>query len=330
MKKGRAVYQGGAATSLLFLELVGNPCPPASNPADVLLAAISSDADFSGRLEEEWARKTVPVDLSRGLNNSRLKAHGADGPCQCLVSWFVQFGTLFKRSLKQYLRRWDVIMMNLVLIVIISVFVGCGVWFQIGTDQASITKRTPSLFFASVTQGIVASLQTIANLPSERAIILRERAAGAYMVSAYFAAKTCVDFLSTAWPTTIFSCLVYFSIGYQPVASKFFLYWLFLLLDTWAALSLATMIACLCVSIEASTVALSIALEISRLYGGFFFSPAQLNATPGWRFADALSYLKVCPPHIHDLYTNMHRHNPSPLGLPRLPSPRSTPLWAYP
>jgi ATP-binding cassette, subfamily G (WHITE), member 2 len=41
-----------------------------------------------------------------------------------------------------------------------------------------------------------------------------------------------------------------------------------------------------------STVVLSLLLEITRLYGGFFTSPSQLDQYTGWRFADALSYLK--------------------------------------
>lgn len=67
-----------------------------------------------------------------------------------------------------------------------------------------------------------------------------------------------------------------------------------MMLDTNAALSLATMISCLCVSLELSTVTLSLALEITRLYGGFFTSPKQLVSGnfDGWKFADALSYLK--------------------------------------
>jgi hypothetical protein len=65
-----------------------------------------------------------------------------------------------------------------------------------------------------------------------------------------------------------------------------------MVLDTNAALSLATMISCLCVTIELSTVVLSLILEISRLFGGFFTSPLQLLDYPNWTFADALSYLK--------------------------------------
>lgn len=50
----------------------------------------------------------------------------------------------------------------------------------------------------------------------------------------------------------------------------------------------------LCVSIERSTVLLSLLFEISRLFGGFFTSPEQLKHFPSWRFADAFSYIKYC------------------------------------
>ena len=43
---------------------------------------------------------------------------------------------------------------------------------------------------------------------------------------------------------------------------------------------------------ELSTVVLSISLEVCRLYGGFFTSPAQLLAYHNWKFLDVLSYLK--------------------------------------
>jgi hypothetical protein len=138
-----------------------------------------------------------------------------------LQSWCRQFTVLFQRCMMQYLRRVDLIVMNLALTVILSVFISCGIWHQIGTNQSSVAVRTPSLFFACVTQGIVASLQTISSFPIERAIILRERAAGAYNVSAYFMARTCADFLTTSWGPTLFCAIVYPTIGYQrewPIA----------------------------------------------------------------------------------------------------------------
>ena len=41
-----------------------------------------------------------------------------------------------------------------------------------------------------------------------------------------------------------------------------------------------------------STVILSLLLELSRLYGGFFTTPHQLLSYPQWTFVDVLSYLK--------------------------------------
>lgn len=287
MKQGRIVYQGNAQKSLLFLEMVGKPCPENVNPADFLIDAIGSKDEALSTAFDINSKLKIPVDLNLGMN----KDHYTEKTL-VLRDWWAQFIVLLRRCWLQYTRRTDLIVLNLILTVAISIFVSCGVWYQIGTSQASIATRGPSLFFASVTQGIVSSLQTISRFPSERSIILRERAAGSYHVSAYFAARSAVDFFSTMWQTTIFCIIVYPVIGYQPSASKFFIYWLFMILDTNAALSLATMISCLCVTIELSTVALSLVLEISRLYGGFFTSPKQLIMYENWKFADALSYLK--------------------------------------
>jgi ATP-binding cassette subfamily G (WHITE) protein 2 len=209
-----------------------------------------------------------------------------------LSRWWEQFKVLTRRCLQQYIRRTDIILLNLVGTVLLAVFVSCGIWQNIGTTQTSVATRIPSLFFACVTQGILASLQCISSFPSERAIVMRERAAGAYYVSSYFLAKTITDVLCQIWGPTIFCAIVYPTIGYQAGASKFFIYWIFMILDTMAALSLATMVTCICQTIELSTVVLSVLLEMSRLYGGFFTSPLQLNDYPNWRFADALSYLK--------------------------------------
>ncbi len=286
MKKGRIIYQGSCSKSILFLSSIGLNCPEETNPADFLIEAISSNGDAAADALDDNAKKDVPIDLTLGSN---LLFESKEFSFR---AWWIEFCTLFTRSGKQYIRRYDIILMNMVTTVIIAIFVSCGIWHQIGTDQKSIATRVPSLFFSCVTQGIVASLQCISSFPSERAIILRERAAGAYHVSAYFLAKSLVDILSVSWGPTIFCAIVYPTIGYQNTASHFFTYWIFMVLDSLAALSLATCVSCCCVSVEMSTVVLSVLLEVSRLYGGFFTSPLQLDEFPQWRFADALSYLK--------------------------------------
>ncbi len=68
---------------------------------------------------------------------------------------------------------------------------------------------------AYVCQGIFGSLLTINSFPSERVLVLRERAAGTYFVSAYFLAKTTAETLTTLGSPIVFSIAVYWLVGLQ-------------------------------------------------------------------------------------------------------------------
>jgi ATP-binding cassette subfamily G (WHITE) protein 2 len=283
MKKGNIVYQGNTLKVVRFLDQLKMPCPPEENLADHLLTIISPANEDGDKVDAH--NLTVPVDLEFGLEKDGFTERATK-------SWFNQFSVLFQRNLHQYIRRLDIILMSFVVTVIMATFIGGGIWYQIGDGQDSVATRTPSLFFCCVNQGIIGALQMINSFPGERAIMLRERAAGAYTISSYFLAKTAVDFLTQLWTPILFSCIVYWMIGYQPLPGKFFIFMMFMILNGAAATSVAAAVSCLCVSVELSTVALSMILELSRLYGGFFTSPAQLDDFPEWKWLDVMSYLK--------------------------------------
>jgi len=284
MKLGSIIYQGAAHKSLDYFQAIGKPVPQGENPADHILNVITPAASEHGNRHDDH-KFIVPIDLTLGEDKPLVSSGAA-------VSWFTQFSILFERSLKQYSRRHTIIFMNLTVTLLLATFISQGIWKDIGTDQLSIATRAPSLFFACVTQGVTASLQSVNNFPGERALMLRERQSGAYTVSAYFMAKTITDMLTQLWPPIIFTCIVYPEIGYQPITHKFFIYMFFMILDTMAATSVATAVSCICVSVELTTVVLSGCFEVCRLYGGFFTSPEQLLEYPDWKFADALSYIK--------------------------------------
>ncbi len=152
MKKGHIVYQGSAQKSLLFLEHAGMPCPAGVNPADHLLDSITPKETTNAF--DDNAKKTVPVNLNVG-SHLELKSMSVAS----VMSLKNQFTVLFQRSMQQYLRRKDIIFMNFIVTIIMAIFVSCGAWKDIGTTQDSVVLRTPSLFFASVSQGVVAALQ---------------------------------------------------------------------------------------------------------------------------------------------------------------------------
>eukprot|EP01034_Spumella_vulgaris_P031371 gene31371-38750_t len=308
---------GGAADQVLpFFERFGFPCPPMTNPADHIIHVLSLTKNGPQRSKvevfevQESEKFIVTVDLDAGSDKPPF-------PPRESPPWSSQLWILLRRSLLAHLRRWDIIAMNLTVTVIVAIFTCMSVWEDIGTHKTSGAKRQAALFFCVIHQGIVASLQGSHSFPLERALMLRERAAGTYNISAYFLAKTIADMATQLASPIIFTCIVYPIIGFAPTARQFFVFMGFMVLDSSAATSLTSMISCLCVGIEMSTVVAAGAYEITRLYGGWFISPAQISLYPDWRFADVLSYIKYSFVGV-SLNENMH------LLLTCLPSEMTT------
>lgn len=88
----------------------------------------------------------------------------------------------------------------------------------------------------------------------------------------------------------IFSCIVYWMVGFQRNGSKFMIFMVLMVLCQLAATSLALMVSAVCRTTDLSVTVLPMALEINRLYGGFFLSPMILPKYFVW--LDALSYVK--------------------------------------
>lgn len=74
-------------------------------------------------------------------------------------------------------------------------------------------------------------LQVVINsFPSERLLVLRERAAGTYYASAYFMAKITAETATQLPIPVVFSAIVYWLVGLQPHAGKFFIFTGFMVL----------------------------------------------------------------------------------------------------
>eukprot|EP01113_Clastostelium_recurvatum_P040178 TRINITY_DN6221_c1_g2_i1.p1 TRINITY_DN6221_c1_g2~~TRINITY_DN6221_c1_g2_i1.p1 ORF type:complete len:672 (-),score=98.76 TRINITY_DN6221_c1_g2_i1:16-2031(-) len=270
------------------------------------------------RLQKERAAAIAAGSLSpksRGLGASQSLLHGADDDADDIdedldrnadvgdrddlnewvpevnprTPWHRQFRVLLRRSFQENLRNRGVLIAQVVQNIIMAVLIGT-VFLQIGTDQTSTTRRQPVLFFCVINQGVFGALIVINSFPTERKIILRERAAGSYFVSAYYVAKICAEMLLQVTSPIIFSIIVYFLIGLEPIASKFFIFMFFMILCSLTATSVALFISAVCRTTTLAVSILPVALEIARLFGGFFLSPKNLPSYFSW--LDALSYAK--------------------------------------
>ena len=154
--------------------------------------------------------------------------------------------------------------------VAVALFIGLGVWRDLGTDQAAIDPLRTAMYFCVVFQGVVSCFLGSCNFPLERALMLRERHGGTYYVSAYFLAKTTVEAVFHLPILLTFSLITYYLINFVNSPRHFVTYFVFIILTNNASIALANAISCVFVSIEMATVVTAFAFEITRLYGGWF------------------------------------------------------------
>ena len=293
-------YQGDCSKACAYFESLGNPTPEAVNPADHLIALLS-DNDTSNQVTkdvQEMAKKRLSIIDSSHFTVEVNPEMGLDRPDFKVLegqSWLFKLYILLQRNFKSQIRRWDNIVFNLILTLVIALFAATTVWSDMDTSKKYANLRRSFLFYCTIHQGVVASIQGTYGFPVERALMLRERQAGTYGVSNYFLAKTIIDMLFQFMYPFLFAIIVYPMTGLQKKAGKFFIFAMFLVLDSYSATSLANCVSCVCVSIELSTVIAALGYEWVRLFGGFFMSPTQLQEkAPQYEFATVLSFMSYC------------------------------------
>jgi ATP-binding cassette subfamily G (WHITE) protein 2 len=124
----------------------------------------------------------------------------------------------------------------------------------------------------------------------EREICLRERAAGAYSVSAYVLAKTLCDCLAGIPPSLAYSFTVYWLVGFRPGVHYFAVFAAVQYLDLLAAMAVAVMFSAVCRTITLAVTMIPTVFELGRLFGGWFLQPNLLPTKFVW--IDALSFVK--------------------------------------
>jgi len=298
------IYQGAADEIISHYAEAGFPCPAYTNPADHILDVVTfvSGCDEKQILQnqktlEEFMtkkRKMIQQSDDKDLLLNEFDVQEFDrkkwkAPRSNRAPWFKQFSVLSQRSIRDTIRNRTTIIAQILQNIVVAILIGT-VFYDIGSDQKSMVKRMPVLFFCAINQGVFGALIVINSFPSERKIVLRERAAGSYFVSAYYMAKVVAETILQITSPVIFSVIVYWLVGFQYSAAKFFIFTSFMVLCSLTATSVALFISAVCRTTTLAVSVLPMALEIARLYGGYFLSPANLPSYFSW--LDALSYAK--------------------------------------
>mmetsp|Transcript_31320 Transcript_31320/g.43582 ORF Transcript_31320/g.43582 Transcript_31320/m.43582 type:complete len:264 (+) Transcript_31320:38-829(+) len=172
---------------------------------------------------------------------------------------------------------------------ITAVFMGLC-WFQLPRKEETIRDRFGLLFFVAIFWSFFMMFQAATAFPSERAVLLRERAQGAYRLSAYFVAKQVADVAQNWLNPTLFIVIAYWLSDLNPSAGTFLQYWILLMLAIELSTSLGLFVSAAEPNIRKALVYLTIGLLASMLFAGFFIRTGNI---PIWiRWMQWLSYFK--------------------------------------
>jgi len=152
-------------------------------------------------------------------------------------------------------------------------------WFQLPYTEKGASDHTSYFFFTMTYWVFDAMFSALMSFPSERAIIFKERASGAYHLSAYFLAKS----LSEA-PTRLSLPAIYMTISYwiAGINSNFIVFLgstLSCLLAAMAGESYGLMIGASVMDFEKSLVVMVVFALTLMVLGGFYVDNVPIWAS---------------------------------------------------
>jgi ATP-binding cassette subfamily G (WHITE) protein 2 len=224
-----------------------------------------------------------------GEESKTSDSSGQGRDCGSIVRhYLVLVVVLFLRAGLKNIRLWKEWLIQLTVLLMLAAIVSL-LFYQ--TDSASLVQdRLGLLFFVVINQSFGPCLDAARTFQSEKVIVKAEIVRGGYLMSAYFISR----FLSTLpfalINATLYSTVVYFSVGFKLDAGAYFIFLGIVSLLTVTSQSFGLLLSSLTSS---ETVASSLAtpfLIIFVLSGGFYLNKESFPSGAGWLVYTSLCY----------------------------------------
>jgi ABC-type multidrug transport system permease subunit len=155
------------------------------------------------------------------------------------------------------------------------------VWLRLAPIQSNIQNFTNAIFFG----GAFMSFMAVAYIPAyleDLALYTKERANGLYGPTAFMVANFVIGIPYLFLITILFSAISYWLGNFNPTASGFFTWVLWLFLDLLAAESLVVLLSSLIPIFVVALAATAFANGLWMCVNGFMVQPGTLNVF--WRY----------------------------------------------
>jgi ABC-type multidrug transport system permease subunit len=219
---------------------------------------------------------------------------GGGGDCCCgggsgkfPTPWRNQLAVLFKRSFFHKLRDPLAVATQFLNAVLLPIVIG-SIYWQIGLDQRSVNDRVAALSFLVLCQTFMA-LDTIVIWPTERAVYLRDQAAGMYSSSAFYMGRTLSELPFHLLFGALAGVISYEMFGLQHDASKFGNYVLNVTLVTQCGVSVLLAVSSMSKNMEMGNAIGTLVLIFLTLFDGFYVN--KQNVPRAYRWLESLSFL---------------------------------------
>lgn len=271
---GRVAYCGHAAKAVEHFKSLGRPIPPMTSSSEYLLDLVNADfsdkATVAGMLDA-WAASPAADTITKSvaaapsvfasLPSVESKYGFKPGDPPHSTSFFNQTAALTRRGFLNAWRNPLVVWLRLAMYVALSIMIGT-VWLRIGNKSDVVVDIVGVLFFVAAFM-VFMSVSVLPAFLEEKAVFVRERANGAYGVMPFVVAHTIVDAPFMFLQSLVCGGIVYWLVGLNAAADRFF----FFILDLFLSFMVAESIMML-VSAVVPVAIVGIALG-AMIYGAF-------------------------------------------------------------
>ncbi|XP_040274030.1 broad substrate specificity ATP-binding cassette transporter ABCG2 isoform X1 [Bufo bufo] len=304
---GKMLYHGPSDYALDYFSQLGYNCEEHNNPADFFLDIINGDStavalnkledvnleepNDSGnptvvdKLANDFCNtsyyKETKAELEKMSSGEKVKTNFFSRQITYNTSVFHQIKWLCKRSSKNLVRNPQASVAQIMVSLILALIVG-AIFFGVKDDENGIQNRVGSLFFITTNQ-CFSSVSAIELFIVEKKLFIHEYISGYYRLSAYFISKLFADLLPMrTMPSIIFTCIIYFMIGFKPTAGCFFIMMFTLMLISYTATSMALAIAAGQDVVAVANLLMTISFVFMIIFSGLLVNVTSIMSWLSW------------------------------------------------
>uniref|UniRef100_A0A8K9V123 Broad substrate specificity ATP-binding cassette transporter ABCG2 n=1 Tax=Oncorhynchus mykiss TaxID=8022 RepID=A0A8K9V123_ONCMY len=303
---GKQVYHGPAQNALDYFADIGYACEAHNNPADFFLDVINGDSTATGlrlearhgsrqtieeRLVEEYRNcsnfRDTQVELERITQGKQYTTKPTSRTITYNSSFFTQLHWVLGRTFRNLALNPQTSVAQLGITIFLALIVG-AIFFGVKDNQSGIQNRIGALFFITTNQ-CFSTLSAAELFITERKLFVHEYISGYYRVSVYFLSKILSDIITLRTiPAIVFSCVVYFMIGFKTTPAAFFIFMFTVTLVAYTATAMT-----MAISADQSVVAMAnIFMTISFVFM-MIFSGLLVNLPSIMNWLAWLKYLSI-------------------------------------